>query len=147
VSDDGDHFSLVWGSILREPWTDDMLSVAVYLLVGPHRRTEGFCRWSIGYGASDMTNEHRKWSERRFRKAFDALLDEGFIEYDESAQVLLVVNALKRHGLNKNQITGVVNAVAKLPATPLFPRFVALAKEFNQSLFETLCERFPQASV
>lgn len=140
-----DHFSMVWSSIHLEPWTDDMLSVAVYLLTGRHRRTEGLYRWTLGYGAPDMTNEVRKWTDRRFRKAFDALLDVGFIEYDSHAHVLLIVNALKRHGLNGNQIIGVVNAVAKLPETPLLARFVALAQQFNEPLFEKLTERFPQA--
>jgi hypothetical protein len=145
VSDEPDHFSVVWSSIFYEAWTDDMLLVAFYLLAGRHRRTEGLYRWTIGYGAPDMSNSGRKWSDRRFRKAFDALVEEGFVEYDESAHVLLVVNALKRHGLNGNQITGVVNAVARLPETPLLKRFLLLAQEFNKPLFERLRERFPQA--
>lgn len=142
-----DHFSIVWSSIHLEPWTDDMLSVAFYLLTGRHRRTEGFYRWTLGYGAPDMTNEARKWTDKRFRKAFDALLEAGFVEYDSDAHVLLIVNALKRHGLNGNQITGVVNAVANLPQTYLLTRFIALAQEFNQPLFNKLIQRFPQALI
>ncbi len=122
-----------------------MLSVAFYLLTGRHRRTEGIYRWTLDYGAKDMSNEVRKWTARRFRKAFDGLVDDGFVEYDPEACVVLIVNALKRHGLNGNQITGVVNAVEKLPETPLLARFVALAQQFNQPLFEKLIERFPQA--
>ena len=143
VSDD--HFSVVWSSIHYEPWTDDMLSVAFYLLTGRHRRTEGIYRWTLGYGAPDMSNPHRKWTEKRFHKAFDGLVDDGFVEYDGDAHVVLIVNALKRHGLNANQITGVVNAVEKLPQTPLLRRFFALAQEHNQALFKKLTERFPQA--
>jgi hypothetical protein len=139
-----DHFSVVWSSIHYEQWTDDMLSVAFYLLTGRHRRTEGIYRWTLGYGAPDMSNEVRKWNEKRFRKAFDGLADDGFVEYDGDAHVVLIVNALKRHGLNGNQITGVVNAVAKLPETPLLGRFIGLAQEFNKPLFEKLTERFPQ---
>jgi hypothetical protein len=143
VSDD--HFSIVWSSIHYEPWTDDMLSVAFYLLTGRHRRTEGIYRWTLGYGAPDMSNAVRKWTERRFRKAFDGLADAGFVEYDADAHVVLIVNALKRHGMNGKQIIGVVNAVAKLPATPLLARFFTLAQEHNQPLFKSLTERFPQA--
>lgn len=140
-----DHFSIVWSSIHLEPWSDDMLSVAVYLLTGRHRRTEGIYRWTLGYGAPDMSNERRKWTDRRFRKAFDDLTEARFVEYDSCAHVLLIVNALKRHGLNGNQITGVVNAVEKLPATPLLARFIGLAQEFNEALYVKLSERFPQA--
>jgi hypothetical protein len=143
VSDD--HFSIVWSSIHKEPWTDDELAVAFYLLTGVHRRTEGICRWTLGYGAADMSNGVRKWTEKRFRKAFDGLLDAGFIEYDPDAHVLLVVNALKRHSLNTNQIKSVVTAVEKLPPTPLLHRFVALAQQFNQGLFQHLSEAFPEA--
>ena len=140
-----EQFSVVWNSIHLEPWTDDMLSVAIYLLTGRHRRTEGIYRWTLGFGAPDMSNERRKWTTRRFQKAFGELVDDGFVEYDENAYVVLIVKALKRHGLNANQITGVVNAVEKLPQTPLLPRFIGLAQEFNEALFKKLAERFPQA--
>lgn len=143
----GSHFSLVWSDILNEPWSDDMLLVAIYLLTCRQRRTEGLYRWTLGFGAPDMSNEHRKWSEKRFHKAFDALRDAGFIEYDEKAHVLLVVNALKRHKLNPKQITGVVNAATQLPATPLLDRFIALAEQFNEALHKALIERFPQPVI
>src|SRR6201999_275502 len=119
-------------SIHLEPWSDDMLSVAMYLLTGRHRRTEGIYHSARGDGAPDMSNELRKWTARRFRTAFDDLIEAGFVEYDSCAHVLLIVNALKRHGLNGNQITGVVNAVEKLPTTPLLARFIGLAQEFNE---------------
>ncbi len=143
----GCHFSLVWSDILAEPWSDDMLLVAIYLLTCRQRRTEGLYRWTLGFGAPDMSNEQRKWSDGRFRKAFNALIDDGFVEYDDRAHVVLIVNALKRHKLNTNQITGVVNAAAQLPATPLLDRFIGLAEQFNEALHKALTERFPQPAT
>lgn len=130
-----EHYSRVWASVWLEDWPDDVRTVALYLLTGPHRRSEGIYRLPLEYAVSDL-----RWSMRRFRKAFDALLLGGFIEYDEHAKVVLIVNALKRHGFNGKQVVGVVNALAELPATPLVERFVSLCHTHNESLSRALAE-------
>jgi hypothetical protein len=130
-----DHYSRVWAAIWLEPWTEDMRTVAFYLLTGPHRRSEGIYRLPLGYAVEDL-----KWTTRRFRSAFDGLVDMGFVEYDEDAKLVLIVNALKREGFNGKQIEGIVKALAELPPSPLVDRFTALARSLNESLAKALAD-------
>jgi hypothetical protein len=128
-----EHYSRVWASIWMEPWADDTRTVALYLLTGPHRRSEGIYRLPLGYATEDL-----KWPIRRFRAGFDELLACDFIEYDPDAQIVLVVKALKRHSFNGNQHKGIAKALAELPPTPLLKRFVSLCQAYNPAVLEAL---------
>lgn len=130
-----DHYSRVYSSIWLEPWTEDMRTVALYLLTGPHRRSEGIYRLPLQYASSDL-----KWPAKRFQVAFSALIQCDFIAYDTEAQIVLILNALKRNGLNDKQIVGVVKAVRELPPTSLYERFESLAEAFNEKLAKALVE-------
>lgn len=134
-----EHYSRVYASIWIEPWTEDMRMLAFYLLTGPHRRSEGLYRLPLSYAAADL-----QWLESRLHTALDALKKEDFVEYDEGAQIVLVLNALKRNGLNDKQIIGVVKAVRDLPPTPLYDRFESLSKEFNKKLAKALAKATPR---
>jgi hypothetical protein len=130
-----EHYSRVWAAIWLEPWTEDMRMLAFYVLTGPHRRSEGLYRLPLEYASSDL-----HWSAKRLRAAFDALVAADFIEYDHDTQILLVVNALKRHKLNGKQRTGVVNAFRELPPTPLRERFQSLSEAYDKDLAELLTD-------
>jgi hypothetical protein len=117
-------------------WGDDERLAALYLLTSPHRRTEGIFRMPLEYAATDIG-----WTAKRFRKAFDQLLADGFVEYDEKASVCLIVNALKwQKPENPNQVKAAVKAFASLPVSPLRERFVTLARTLCPTLAEALTE-------
>ena len=133
-----EHYSRVYSSIWAEPWTENMRTLAFYLVTGPQRRTEGLYRLPLAYVEGDLD-----WQPKRLKAVLGALTAEGFVEHDPKAQLVLLVNALKRNGLNTKQRIGVVKAFRELPPSPLLERFVSLSREFNQQLWEDLAEAFP----
>lgn len=137
-----DHYSRVYASIWIEPWKEDARTLAFYLLTGPQRRTEGFYRLPLDYARSDL-----QWQQKRFRSAFDALLAANFVEHDPETHLVLIVNALKRNGLNTLQVRGVVKAIREFPRTPLLERFISLAETHNVTLWEELVKAFPTLEV
>lgn len=130
-----DHYSRVWASVWAEPWDNDMKLLAIYLLTGPKRRTEGLYRLPLEYAMGDL-----KWPLKKVRDVLSKLEAVHFVDYDKETQLVLVLKALKRHGLNDNQIKGVVKAFTQLPDSPLRKRFESLSKEFNTKLAEALAE-------
>lgn len=137
-----EHYSRVYSSIWAEAWTENMRTLAFYLLTGPQRRTEGLYRLPLAYASGDLD-----WQPKRLKGALDALIAEGFVEHDPKAHLVLLVNALKRNGLNPKQRIGVIKAFRELPPSPLLERFVSLAGEFNKELWEELAKAFPSLEV
>lgn len=126
--------------IWLEGWDDDTMLVAFYLLTNEHRTTEGIYRLPLAYGAAD-----RGWGMKRFRKAFDKLVTDGFIEYDEDAQVVLIVNALKwQQPANPNQCVYAVKKLKALPPTGLLERFEVLARTLAPRLAEHIDKESPE---
>lgn len=127
-----------WNDPMVRSWDDDTTMVALYLLTCPHRNLEGLFRFSPAFGAADM-----EWSPERFQEAFDQLLADGFCEFDEKWQVLLIVKALKwQNSHNTNQAKAAVKELQMLPQTPLRARFVRLAEQYAERLTEALPEGF-----
>lgn len=137
-------YSRVGSRIWLEHWDDDTMLTALYLLTNEHRTTEGIYRLPLEYGATD-----RRWPLKRFRQAFANLLTDGFVEYDEDAKVVLILNALKwQQPANPNQRKSAVKKLRALPPTPLLRRFEelvqTLAPEFAQWLDEYVPGLFPE---
>jgi hypothetical protein len=134
-----DFYRKVWSSIWREPWTDDVRTVAFYLLTGEHSSNEGIYRMPLAYAPPDLG-----WTPKRFQAAFDELARIGFVEHDSETHIVLVCNALKRNKPNDNQIKSIVNALREFPDTPLLARFQALAVDHSKALAKALHEDSPQ---
>lgn len=119
-------------------WNDDARLCALYILTSPHRTLEGLFRMPTAYAVADLG-----WSAERFAEPFAQLLADGFIEYDATAAVCLIVNALKWQGpQNPNQVKAALDVLAALPRTPLLARLLALADAHCERLAEGLRERF-----
>lgn len=119
-------------------WNDDTRMLALYILTCEHRTAEGLFRLPKGYICEDLG-----WSTQRLREPFTRLLQDGFIEYDESVKVCLILNALEYQSPeNPNQVTAACKIIEELPATPLLMRFLALAERYSEPLAERLIERF-----
>jgi hypothetical protein len=118
--------------------SDDARLLALYLLTGPHRRLEGLFRLPKPYICADLG-----WSAERLAEPFVELLAIGFLRYDETAQVALVVNALKYQAPeNDNQVTAALKQLDELPDTPLTSDFQRLAGRYCERLAKRLPERF-----
>jgi hypothetical protein len=130
----------VGAGIWDQPWDDDMRLVAIYLMTCKHRAMEGLYRLPKAYGPADMG-----WRPARFQRAFHALVKDGFIRYDEDAQVVWLVNAMRWQApQNPNQVKAAVKALQELPATALLNDFLTVAVTVSERFAEALRQAFPE---
>ena len=121
-------------------WTDDMRLLACYLLTSPHRTLEGLFILPKGYTCADL-----KWSDERLAEPFAGLLTDGFIAYDEAAEVCLIVKALKyQRPENPNMDKAAIRRLVTVPASALDAVFLASAQQYAPRLAERLAERLPE---
>lgn len=109
----------VYASIWREPWTEDQLHLALYLLTCEHRKFEGIYRLPLAYACEDLS-----WPRAKVRSNLQQLEDAGFARYDDVAQIVWVVKALKRQKPNANQAKSAARKVLALPTTTLLEPFL-----------------------
>lgn len=129
-----------WGDEKVATWNDDTRLLALYLLTCEHRTLEGLFRLPMGYIQADLG-----WSAERLAEPFAQLLRDGFIEYDATVRVCLVVNALSYQSPeNPNQVAAGLKVLEELPDTRLFARLFEQAQRFSQRFAEGLAQRFPQ---
>lgn len=124
-------------------WSDDAKLLALYILTCHHRTSEGLFRLPKAYAREDM-----EWSQERFEEGFRELLEVGFIDYDETARVVLIRKALKyQQPANENVAKSAVDKLKELPETRLWQEFRQLAEQYSEHLGKQLREQFgePQA--
>ena len=132
-----------WTRAEQKGWSDDTKLLALYLLTGPHRTTEGLYRLPRKYAQADL-----EWSAERFAQRLQELVEDGFCRYDDNAQVILITGAMRYQACaNENMAKAAVRRLAELPETPLTSDFKQLAERFDERLAERLPEGFgePQA--
>jgi hypothetical protein len=117
-------------------WDDDTRLLALYLLTCEHRTTEGLFRLPRQYVLADL-----EWLPERLSEPFQRLIDDGFIEYDDDARVMLIVKALAYQApSNPNGVKSALKTVASLPPSRLYSRFYSLAEQYSERLHEALPE-------
>jgi len=118
--------------------SDDARLLALYLLTCEHRRAEGLFRLPKAYMLEDLG-----WVPERLAKPFAELLENGFLAYDDDAQVVLIRRALKYQAPeNDSQVTAALRHLDDLPDTPLTSEFQRLAERFCERLAKRLPEGF-----
>jgi hypothetical protein len=119
-------------------WPEDSRWLAVYLISSPHRNMTGLFYCPLTYMQSDL-----QWPANRLQKAFEGLVQAGFIEYDKDAEVVLITNALKHDSPgNENQVKGAVNALLTVPETYLLARLLELAGKHSERLADGIRKAF-----
>lgn len=104
--------------------SEDAKILLFYILTCPHRTVEGLFRLPKPYICADL-----EWSMERLAEPFAELLRQGFIRYDETVGVILIINALKyQYPENPNQIKSALAKLAELPETPLLKELQGLAE-------------------
>ena len=133
-------YNRVGSRLWLEHWDDDTRMVALYLLTCKHRPTEGIYHLPEAYAATDL-----RWPSKRYAKAFKALLDDDFAEWDPDAEVVLIVNALKwQSPANPNQMKGAVRKLLLLPSTTLTNRFAEQVRKYSPALAKYIDENSPE---
>lgn len=126
-------------TILNQGWANEPLLLAFYLLTCEHRSTEGIYKLPMSYAAADLG-----WSLKKVNKSLAVLVDDGFVEYDPEASVVLLVNALKRQAMNPNQAIAAMKKLKTLPGTYLRRRFYGLAEAFAKPLAKAMADTSPE---
>lgn len=130
-----------WTDTTVGGWSDSQKLLALYLLTCPHRNLQGLYRLSVRYAADDLG-----WSTQRTKRALEELVEDGFAEYDWKAKVVLLPKALRYYQpKTRPQLTGALQALAKVPDTPLKQRFTDLAREHGAAdLLNALVNGMPE---
>lgn len=116
-----------------------MRYLALYLLTCEHRTTEGIFRLPKAYIMGDLG-----WDMNRIEKAFDGLVKEGFISYDDQAQVVLLRKALKwQKPETTNHMKAAVKALRNLPETRLWQEFLVICKDLAPGFYEYIAQHIP----
>jgi hypothetical protein len=135
-------YSRVYAEIWDEAWSEEERYAAFYFLTCRHRNTEGLYRLPMSYATEDM-----EWSRAKLDRAMRGLVGHGFIAYDSTAKVVLIVKAIGRQvPVGPKQIAGAVKAVRGVPASrldiPFLKGIEGVSKEFAIGLREAMPNRF-----
>lgn len=125
---------------MNRSWTDDMRLLGLYLLTSPHRSLEGLFWLPQQYILGDL-----QWSPERLAEPFAKLTADGFVDYDETAEVILITKALKYQApANPNMVTAALRRVQTIPATRLDELFLASASRYCEPLAQRLHQLLPE---
>lgn len=134
--------SKFWSDAKDEGWSDDMVTLALYLLTCPQRTTEGLFRLPKGYMVEDLPDG---WNSERLSHSLTRLIAKGFVEYDDKARVVFLPHAMKyQRPDNRQQQVHAIRNVKSLPPTHLWSRFLEAAKTYCPAFHEALLEALPK---
>ena len=106
--------SKFWTDEKVKKWDSDTKFLALYLLTSPHKNMLGCYVLSKLYICADL-----EWDMKRLGKPFTKLLDQGFINYDDDNELILLTNFLKHNPLeNGNQVKAAISLLSELPHSP-----------------------------
>lgn len=132
--------SIFWNDEKVKLWSDDAKLLALYLLTSPHNNILGCHVLPKLYISADLS-----WDTKRLDEAFNQLLNDGFIKYDDTNRLLLIVNYLKHNPIeNGNQAKAALKQLAELPKSPLLQDLKQLLKQLNKPFVEPLLKRIPE---
>jgi len=131
-----------WSDDEVRRWIDagqkDTALLALYMLTCEHRNLEGLYKLPKPYIEEDLAWEADVVGEHMAR-----LLDAEFIEYDGAAKVVFVRNALKyQQPKSPPQIKGALNALERVPRTPLLASLLAAAETHAPRLAKAIRKQY-----
>lgn len=125
---------LFWADEKTKAWDEPTRNLAFYILTNPHRNLEGLYRLPYGYILEDLD-----WSPDEVSERMDRLISDGFIAYDDANKVVLIPKAMKFHSPGApKQLDGAMNALAKVPDTPLYSQFLEACETYCEPLHKRL---------
>lgn len=126
-----------WTDEDSKRWSDEHKLFALYLLTGPHRKTEGLYRLPVLYMAADIG-----WRQEDVEEALRFLEEEcGWLSYDAEVEVVFIRRALSyTPPENANQVKNAVRNVLELPHTALLDEFMEAAEEYAPDLAQAIAD-------
>lgn len=123
-----------WQDPVVRGWSDQQKLFAQYVLTCPQRNTEGLFWLPKAYMATDLG-----WTLDKVETVLHDIARSGFMEYDDATETLWICKALRYQSpAGERQLAGAVNALADVPATPLFARFHEMCRDLCPTLAEKL---------
>lgn len=130
----------LWAHARREGWGDDERALALYLLTCPHRTTEGLFWLPKAYAWADLG-----WDAARLTHTLNTLVAQDFVAYDDRAEVILIVKAMKyQRPDNENQQKAAAKALQSLPNHRLWNRFFDSARAYAKTFADYLEKALPE---
>jgi hypothetical protein len=123
---------LIWNDDKFPGLSDDAQLVFFFLLTHPNMTSVGGMRHTIGGLSSE-----KRWKSRRFLRAFDELVKEMMVEYDENASCIILPNFIKHNPPDNNSMVA-----SWTPALDLIPD-CGLKSRHIQRLTDFLREKKP----
>lgn len=139
-------YSKVSASFWRDPrvrtWIaagdERSVTLALYVHTCDHSNAEGLYWLPKAYVSADLN-----WKPAEVSKRIKTLTGAEYIEYDHSAEVVFVCNALELHSPGSPpQIQGALKALDHVPPTPLFTSLVSAAEQHAERFAQALGEHF-----
>lgn len=134
--------SCLWDDEKTAVLDDDCKLLWLYLLSTRHRNIVGLYSLPHVYATHQL-----KWSMKKYKKAFNKLLEIGFIKYDEETELVFIVNFLS-HKFNAmqngNQVTSAIEKVDELPTSKLFNDLVNALQKFYKPFYEPLIKHLSE---
>lgn len=108
--------SAIWNDEKFQPLTQDTKLLLLYLITCPHGNMVGLYVLKNLYACADLG-----WGEDKYKLHLNDLIRAGFVEYDDSQQVILIRKQLKSDPIesNRNNVKGAIFQIEKVPATYL----------------------------
>jgi hypothetical protein len=126
----------------RRRWDDRKKLLGLYLLTCEHRNLEGFYFLPKGYIQTDLG-----WPARPVSDLMAELEAEGFVQYDDAAEVVFIVKALTIQSPSTDrQITGAIAVLQQVPSSSLWNAFRVACESHCPKLAEAIADAWPSHS-
>lgn len=114
----------------RRRWDDQEKLLGLYLLTCAHRNLEGLYWLPKAYIAADLG-----WPPKTVARALTTLIDAGFCQYDDAAEVMLMPKALAHQAPStEKQLTGAITSLEAVPETALWDEFLVACESHSPKL-------------
>ena len=134
-------YTQIWHDEKFLALSEDAKYLFLYCMTSPHSNAIGIYVLPKMYICADL-----KWQEKRLTKPFGELLVKGFIEFDETVNLLLLCNHLKHNSIeNSNQLTGALKIFSSLPYSPKI--ILRMSKGLGKGFTKGFTEQFIKALV
>jgi hypothetical protein len=127
-----------WGGE-RRSWSDAEVRLGLYLLSCEHRNLEGLYRLPLGYVVTDLD-----WPLEKVSRMVAKLVERGFCDYDQDAEVVFVCKSLKHQAPKGTpRLKGAAKAIARVPSTRLMGPFFEACRRYAPALWDELGQPTP----
>lgn len=131
--------SQIWHDEKFMQFTPEAQRLFLYLMSSPHSNSIGLYVIPKMYICADL-----QLTIQQLKKPFDELIKNGLIMYDDSVNLLLIINHLKHNKIeNEKQAQGASKIVAILPKSKLYQEvIIQLPKHYHNPLVKALKELY-----